>query len=218
MCRYRPRIARAVRRHITCCFAVVVLGPAVASAQDSTGVISAPAGGAHYWRNFSGGFAASILVHEAAHVTAALALGSHPWLGFDRGRPTVYSGIDAWTYPHKQFWFSSAGLDAQALLDEAVLDVPHRKGSAFERGVLAGGIGTALFYVTIGRSGNVSDVDFIARTHAMTKMQVTLLYGGVAALHTWRISRDGRYANFFARPDANGRIDVGLCVDTRSMR
>ena len=54
----------------------------------------------------------------------------------------------------------------QSVIDEAILDIPHRRGSAFERGLLAGGIGTTLFYLTIGRRGSVSDVDFIARTHA----------------------------------------------------
>jgi hypothetical protein len=106
--------------------------------------------------------------------------------------------------------FSAAGLTAQTLLDEAILDIPHARGSAFERGVLGGGIGTTLFYLTIGRQGSVSDVDFIARTHALTKTQVTLIYGGVAALHAFRISRDPSYANFFARGHPDGRTDVGF--------
>ena len=53
----------------------------------------------------------------------------------------------------------------QTLIDEAILDIPHRRGAAFERGILGGGIGTTVFYLTIGRRGSVSDVDFIARTH-----------------------------------------------------
>jgi hypothetical protein len=101
-------------------------------------------------------------------------------------------------------------LTAQTVLDEAILDVPHARGSAFERGLLGGGIGTTLFYLTIGRQGSVSDVDFIARTHALTKTQVTLIYGGMAALHSLRISRDPRYANFFARGRPDGGTDVGV--------
>ena len=76
----------------------------------------------------------------------------------------------------------------QSVLDEAILDIPHHRGSAFERGLLGGGIGTTLFYLTIGRRGSVSDIDFIARTHAMTQdADDTLLFGGIAALHTFRI-------------------------------
>lgn len=208
MGRSSPRILRTA-------LAVVVIAavrPPALAAQNSDVVHDAAR--SHHWRKFAAGFAASILVHEAAHVGTAIALGAHPWFGFDRMRPTVYSGIDAGTSPHKQFWFSSAGLDAQALLDELLLDIPHDRAGAFERGVLAGGIGTALFYVTIGRWGRVSDVDFIARTHALTKTQVTLIYGGVAALHTWRISRNRRYANFFAAPDGRGGAAVGVRVDT----
>lgn len=202
------RLPARLASGIVIALCAVTVVPSTGSAQDSTR--AAPT---HYWRNFAAGFASSILFHEAAHFGAAYALGSRPWVGFDAGRPTVYSGIDAYAYPHKQFWFSSAGLDAQALLDETILDVPHHGGGAYERGVLAGGIGTALFYVTIGRWGRVSDVDFIARTRAMNKTQVTLLYGGVAALHAWRVGRNGRYANFFARPAANGGVAIGLRVD-----
>ena len=53
----------------------------------------------------------------------------------------------------------------------------------------------------------MSDVDFMARTHALTKTQVTLIYGSFAAMHTIRIARDPKYANFFARQTADGRID-----------
>ena len=90
------------------------------------------------------------------------------------------------------------------------LDIPHSRGGAFERGMLGGGIGTTLFYLTIGRRGSVSDVDFMARTHALSATQITLIFGSIAALHTIRISRDPHYANFFARPRADGKIDVGL--------
>lgn len=166
--------------------------------------------GRRYWRPFVLGFAASILVHEAGHVGAALALGGRPGFGFDRARPTIYSGLNEELRPHQQFLFSSAGLTVQALLDELILDVPHGRGSPFERGILAGGIGTTVFYLTIGRSGSVSDVDFMARTSGLSKTQLTLIYGGVAAMHSVRIARDGRYANFFARPDADGRVRIGI--------
>ena len=69
--------------------------------------------------------------------------------------------------------FSAAGLTVQNLLDEVILDVPHNRGSAFERGLLGGGIGTTLFYLTIGRTGTVSDVEFI-------QFHPTMLFDGHA--------------------------------------
>ena len=74
----------------------------------------------------------------------------------------------------------------------------------------AGGIGTTLFYLTIGRRGSVSDIEYIARMHGMTRAQSTLVFGGVAAMHTIRIARDPHYANFFARPRVGGGMDVGI--------
>ncbi len=178
-------------------------------AQDST----ASTVGSLYWRRFGEGAITSILLHEAAHVATSLALGAHPSFGFDELRPTIYSGIDSRIEPHKQFLFSAAGLTMQTLIDEGILDIPHSRGSAFERGVLGGGIGTTIFYLTIGRTGSVSDVDFMARTHALTKTQVTLIFGSIAALHSIRIARDPAYANFFARPAADGRLQVGVELD-----
>jgi hypothetical protein len=163
-----------------------------------------------YVRNLALGGITSILLHEAGHIGTSIALGYHPTFGFDKLRPTVYSGINSHAKPHQQFLFSAAGLTVQSVLDEAILDIPHARGSAFERGMLGGGIGTTLFYLTIGRTGSVSDIDFMARTRAMTKTQATLLFGSIAALHTWRVSRDPHYANFFARAEGDGRIDVGL--------
>ena len=165
-----------------------------------------------YWRDFTAGFATSLLAHETAHVVTALALGSHPSFGFDKGRPTVYSGIDAQMEPRKQFLFSSMGLNVQAALDEGILDVPHARGAAFERGMLASGIATALFYVTIGRTASVSDVDYMARTSSLSRTDIAFIYGGVAAMHAVRISRSGRYANFFVRPAgcAEGGMHVGV--------
>jgi hypothetical protein len=169
-------------------------------------------GRSHYWRGVAAGFATSLLAHEAAHVGTSLVLGAHPSFGFDKGRPTVYSGIDPVAEPRKQFLFSSMGLDVQAVLDEAILDLPHRRGSPFERGVLAGGIATALFYVTLGRTASVSDIDFMARTSSLSKADLTMIYGGIALLHAVRIHRDGHYAHFFVRPDPHADAGVRLGV------
>jgi hypothetical protein len=168
-----------------------------ATAQDSVTMSQSP-------QRFVFGATSSLLLHEAGHVLASLFLGARPSFGFDTGRPTVYSGIDAQAEPHKQFLFSSAGLNAQGFANELILDVPHDGGGSFERGFLAGGIATAAFYLTLGRSGSVSDIAFIASTHGMTKTQATLLYGGVALEQIVRISRSERYANFFAFPTKNG--------------
>jgi hypothetical protein len=177
----------------------------------------------HYWRNFALGFVSSILFHEAGHVVTAYAIGGHPYFGFNEGRPTIYSGIDATTDPHKQFLFSSAGLNVQAVLDEGVLDVPHHKGGAFERGILAGGISTAYFYATIGRNASVSDITFMARTSSLSKTQASMIYAGLATIQLFRIAHDGHYANFFMRPSQTygrieqsqkdeGGIDVGVVI------
>ena len=191
--------------------------PRIALVATSLLVSALPAGAQSargHWRAFAAGFASSVLLHEAGHVAASFSLGARPTFGFDAGRPTVYSGIDVHLEPHKQFIFSSAGLTVQSLLDEIVLDIPHADphapASAFERGVLAGGIGTTLFYITIGRRGSVSDIEFMARTGALTSTQVTIIYGSIAALHALRISRGGRYADFFMRPSPDGRILLGV--------
>jgi len=181
------------------------LTASVAGAQSADTVASSHG----YWVRFGTGAATSILIHEAGHIVAAISTGARPTFGFDKARPTVYSGINSQRYPRRQFWFSSAGLNIQSLLDEAILDIPHNRGSAFERGVLGGGIGTTVFYLTLGRTGSVSDVDFMSHTGIMTKTQVTLLYGSVALLHSWRIAHDPAYDNFFARPSAHG-LDVGV--------
>jgi hypothetical protein len=168
----------------------------------------------HYWKKFAAGFASSILAHEGAHIVTAYAVGGHPTIGINKGRPTVYSGISARLQPHQQFLFSSMGLNLQAAMDEGILDVPHNRGAPFERGVLAGGIATALFYVTIGRTASVSDIDMMSRTSSLSKTDLTIIYGGVAALHTVRIHRDERYADFFVRPDASAGkgLKVGVNI------
>jgi hypothetical protein len=163
----------------------------------------------NYWRLFAFGFAGSILAHETAHVLMSYAVGAHPYFGLDHGRPTVYSGIDSRLHPQKQFLFSAAGLTTQALLDEAILDIPHSRGGALERGVLAGGIGATLFYITLGRNASVSDITYMARTSSLSKTQISLIFGGVSAIHAWRISRDPRYSHFFLKPAENGAA-IGL--------
>ena len=162
-----------------------------------------------YWRRIVLGFGLSLFAHESAHILASLAMGYHPHIGFDKGRPTVYSGIDAEKEPHKQFVFSAAGLTTQALIDEAILDIPHSRGGAIERGILAGGIGTTLFYITIGRNGSVSDISYMARTSSLSKTQLSLIFGGFSALHAFRMSRDPAYSNFFVGPTDSG-LGIGF--------
>jgi hypothetical protein len=167
---------------------------------------SPPTRSDNYWRLFAFGFAGSIMAHETAHVLMSYAVGAHPYFGLDHGRPTVYSGIDSRLHPTRQFLFSAAGLTTQALLNEAILDIPHSRGGAIERGILAGGIGTTLFYITIGRNASVSDISYMARTSSLSKTQVSLIFGGVSAIHAWRVSRDPRYSHFFVRPTENGMV------------
>lgn len=164
---------------------------------------------AHAWKRFAFGFAASILAHEAAHVLSSLLMGYHPYYAFDHGRPTVYSGIDAEKDPHQQFIFSASGLTTQALINEAILDIPHLGGGPIERGILAGGIGTTLFYITFGRNASVSDITYMASTSSLSKTQISLIFGGVSAIHALRISRDPKYDHFFIRPAGDG-VRIGL--------
>lgn len=169
----------------------------------------------HWWPLFVGGFVSSILAHEGAHIVASYAVGGHPSFGLNAGRPTIYSGIDATLEPRKQFVFSSAGLTTQSAIDEAILDAPHHsaRAGAFERGVLAGGLATTFFYVSIGRTGTVSDVEFMARTSSLSKTSITVIYGGLALLQTVRIAHDSRYAHFFARPGQYGGMRLGMSID-----
>jgi hypothetical protein len=194
------------RRAIALLVAAAIPSSLAAQSSDSSSV------SANYWPKFTAGAITSILLHESGHIAAALIIGTSPTFGFDKLRPTIFSGIDSHLEPHKQFLFSAAGLTVQSLIDEGILDIPHHRGSAFERGMLGGGIGTTVFYLTIGRRGSVSDVEFMARMHGMTRTQSTLVFGGLAALHTIRISRDKHYAHFFVRPAGNGGADVGLNI------
>lgn len=190
---------------------IVVPARLRAQAADSASTGLSP----NYWQKLTLGAVTSILLHESAHLAVALAVGAEPTFGFDKLRPTVYSGINSHIEPHKQYLFSVAGLTMQSLIDEGILDIPHHRGSAFERGVLAGGIGTTVFYLTIGRRGSVSDIEYIARMHGMTRAQSTFVFGGIAAMHTLRIHANPHYANFFARPRADGGMDVGLNIGAR---
>jgi len=195
-----------VRRLVWIGFAAgLIARPPTVHAQSRDSVVLSP----NYWPKLTLGAVTSILLHESAHIAVALAVGS-PQFGFDKLRPTIYSGIDSHLEPHKQYLFSVAGLAMQSVVDEAILDIPHHRGSAFERGVLGAGIGTTLFYLTIGRRGSVSDIEYIARTHGMTRAQSTLVFGSIATVHTIRIARDPSYANFFARPRAAGGMEVGI--------
>jgi hypothetical protein len=192
--------------------------PRVVKAQtqgDSLGTSHNGGAARRWWTLFATGFASSILAHEGAHVAAAYAVGGRPTFGLNEGRPTIYSGVDATAEPRKQFVFSSAGLTVQSLIDEGLLDAPHhsRRAGAFERGLLAGGVATSFFYVTIGRTGSVSDVDFMARTSKLNKASITAIFGGLALAHTWRIAHNSRYGNFFARPAPEGGLRVGMTLD-----
>jgi hypothetical protein len=207
-----PKFFPVVRRIVWVGFVVgLAARPAVVRAQARDSVVLS----ANYWQKLTLGAVTSILLHESAHIAVAFAVGPGPYFGFDKLRPTVYSGIDSHLEPHKQYLFSVAGLTMQSVIDEAILDIPHHRGGAFERGLLAGGIGTTLFYLTIGRRGSVSDIEYIARMHGMTRAQSTLVFGSVAALHTVRIARDPHYANFFARPRVGGGMDVGINIGGR---
>lgn len=182
--------------------------PAQRRAPDSTNHTTPD----HYWRNIAAGFATSILAHEAGHIGMSYALGARPTFGFEDGKPTVFSGIDASRDPHKQFLFSSAGLDVQAIMDEAILDLPHHRGSLFERGILAGGIATAYFYATIGRNARNSDITYIAQTSSLSRTEASLIYAGLATIQTIRIAHDGHYANFFVRPSTRGGVNLGVAL------
>lgn len=131
----------------------------------------------------------------------------------------MYSGLDATLQRHQQYVFSSAGLDIQAILDEAILDVPHHRGTPFERGILAGGIATAYFYATLGRSASNSDITYIARTSSLSKTEASLIYAGIATVHVLRIYRDPHYdaffGDFFASPAPTGALNVGVTLHPR---
>jgi hypothetical protein len=192
------RLSRAILIRLT--VALLGLGfPRLSSAQAPPSPHSET-----YWRLLAVGFAGSLLAHETGHVLMSYAVGARPYFGLDHGRPTVYSGIDSRIHPQKQFLFSAAGLTTQVLLNEAILDIPHSGGGAIERGILAGGIATTLFYITIGRNASVSDISYMAQTSSLSKTQVSLIFGGISAIQAWRVSRNPRYSHFFATATGDG--------------
>jgi hypothetical protein len=167
-----------------------------------THAVAAPKAKARHFHivTFLAGGLTSLALHEAGHITASYLVGAHPSFAFNKGRPTIYSGINADLDPQKQFIFSSAGLTVQTVLDEAILDVPHDRGSTFERGILFGGLSTTAFYLTVGRDAHVSDVYWMTRTSSLSKWGVTAIYGPIAALQVIRIHFNGAYAHFFTSP------------------
>jgi hypothetical protein len=216
---WQTKSGRVATRTALTLFAALLTVPARPLGAQLAGDNAAAAEGTEsrgrWWSLFVGGFASSILAHEGAHIVASYAVGGHPSFGLNAGRPTIYSGIDATLEPRKQFVFSSAGLTTQSVIDEAILDTPHhsRQAGAFEGGVLAGGLATTFFYVSIGRTGSVSDVDFMARTSNLSKTSITVIYGGLALLQTVRVAHDSRYAHFFARPGPSGGMRLGMSID-----
>src|SRR5215210_2408808 len=109
--------AKKIAGLIQCRLLVIVLASLVIFAGFPRAAISQPIAAAdsavprdNYWRNFSLGFGASILAHETGHFLAAIAQGAHPHIALDKGRPTVFSGIDADAHPRHQFIFSASGL------------------------------------------------------------------------------------------------------------
>lgn len=190
----------------------LALSATAAAQTDSTRGDSASVTRYHHlnWLVFLAGGFTSLGLHESGHIVASYAVGAHPSFAFNHGRPTIYSGIDATTNPGKQFIFSSAGLTVQTVLDEAILDIPHSRGSTFEKGILFGGLATTAFYITLGRSGSVSDVAYMAQTSSMNKWGVSAIYGGIAATQVLRMSFMGSYAHFFAEPlPPQGRAKYG---------
>jgi hypothetical protein len=49
----------------------------------------------------------------------------------------------------------------------------------------------------------------MARTSSLSKTQLSLIFGGLSAIHTIRIARNPAYAHFFVRPARDG-LAVGL--------
>lgn len=171
-------------------------------------------GGSFSWLEFGVGFIASIAAHDAGHLLTLLAVGGSPSVGFDAGRPVVHSNLDPVAHPNKQFAFAASGMAVQLLINEIILDWPRGLGVAgeFERGMLAGGIGTVLFYFTIGRNSTVGDVHWMARSSGLSKWGLTAVYGGVALTQVLRISLKQRYARFFAFPGSAGTLNIGMSL------
>lgn len=164
---------------------------------------------------FGAGFLTSLAAHETAHVLTSLAVGGRPSFGFNQLRPVIHSGIDTVLHPDRQFAFSAAGMTMQLVLNEIILDTPHGRATAgeFEKGILASGVGTVVFYFTIGRNASVSDVQQMADNSGISKLALTAMFGSVAALDALRILTRQRYAHFFTVPQSDGRVAAGVDVE-----
>jgi len=164
------------------------------------------------WPKFAAGFVTSLAAHETAHILTAVAMGGHVSLGFNSGRPVIQSGIDSVRHPTRQFFFSAAGMSTQLLINEVILDWPHGPGVSgeFERGVLASGIATVVFYFTVGRDSQVSDVQQMSVNSSLSKWDLTAIFGGIAATDVVRMLLKPRYAHFFAYPAPKHGLTVGM--------
>ncbi|HEY2824592.1 MAG TPA: hypothetical protein VGI83_03515 [Gemmatimonadales bacterium] len=193
-------------------FALLGLGTAPLAGQSTNDSSTSPG---FSIGKFAAGFATSLAAHESAHVLTALAVGGHPSFGFNQFRPVIHSGIDTAAHPSRQVAFSAAGMTMQLVLDEIILDAPHGPGraGAFEKGMLASGIGTVIFYFTIGRDASVSDVSQMAVNSGASKWTLTAMFGSVAVLDAVRVVTRQRYAHFFTAPTSDGRVAAGVGLE-----
>ena len=133
----------------------------------------------------------------------------------DSGRPVIRSGIDPNADPAGPFAFSAAGMGTQLPINEVVFLLPHRapRASAFEYGLMAGGIGTVAFYLSVGRSSEVGDVQQMVQHSGLSTWGVTAIFGGVALAEIVRLALSKRYLNFFATPTPQNELAFGVSSD-----
>ena len=82
--------------------------------------------------------------------------------------------------------------------------------------ILAGGLGTTLFYVTLGRNARVSDITVMDRTSHLSRSELSLIFGSAAAVHAFRMSRERAYSHFFLAPIDRGKgVGGGVTFNTR---
>ena len=216
-----PRFSRALvalRIFFAAAFATprIAAQTAPADQRRHPGEQAGPVAQPHYKLRFALGFVSSILAHESGHVIASYAVGGHPSFGFNKWRPTIYSGIDSRIDPHKQFIFSSAGLTVQTLLDETLLDVPHARGK--HRGAVRARAARrrdrhrALLHHPRPHGQRERRDASWPNTSSLSKTQISLIFGGMAAIHAVRIHFKDRYAHFFTVPDASGHLRVGMSL------
>src|SRR3979411_1185686 len=72
---------------------LILLNATPASAQSYSSREQAESSGVS-WKKSALGAGVSLLAHESAHILTSIALGFHPYIGYNKARPTVYSGID----------------------------------------------------------------------------------------------------------------------------